>query len=101
MILTDQFKPIRQWASDRGIYTHGDAKTQMLKLNEEVGELSKAILDNNHKEVKDAIGDCVIVLTNLSELCDLTIEECVNEAFAVIKNRTGKMSNGTFVKDGF
>jgi hypothetical protein len=41
----------------------------------------------------------VVVLTNLAELCGLTIEECVESAYNVISKRTGKMKNGTFVKD--
>ena len=47
----------------------------------------------------DGIGDCVVVLTNLAELLDTSIEECVERAYAEIVNRTGKMENGTFVKD--
>lgn len=100
MKLTNEFTTIREWANKKGIYTHGDPKTQALKLGEEVGELSKAILNSNQSEIKDAIGDCVVVLTNLAELCNLNIEECINEAYSVIKNRTGKMQNGTFIKDG-
>ena len=68
MQLDDEFQPIRDWADQRGIYQKGDMKTQYLKLLEEVGELSKAILQDNKEEVIDAIGDCVVVLTNLSEL---------------------------------
>lgn len=64
----DEFQPIRDWAEKRGIYQKGDMKTQYLKLLEEVGELSKAILKDDKEEVIDAIGDCVVVLTNLSEL---------------------------------
>jgi hypothetical protein len=64
----DEFQPIRDWAEKRGIYKKGDVKTQYLKLLEEVGELSKAILQNDKEEVIDAIGDCVVVLTNLAEL---------------------------------
>ncbi len=41
----------------------------------------------------------VVVLTNLAELCDMTIEECVESANDVISKRTGKMKNGTLVKD--
>ena len=41
----------------------------------------------------------VVVLTNLAELCDLSIEECVEEAYEVISKRAGKMVNGTFVKN--
>ena len=136
MLLTNEFDTVRQWAFDRGIYQSGDVKTQIIKLQEEVGELAKAILANNRDEVVDAIGDCVIVLTNLAGLaehhfCDrcitcrgiggeisdqadelglrswikcndcgnLSIETCINKAFDEVKNRSGVMNNGTFVKD--
>jgi hypothetical protein len=48
---------------------------------------------------KRQIGDCVVVLTNLAALKGYTIEECINSAYSVIAKRTGKMVNGTFVKD--
>ena len=94
-----QFDLIREWAEQRGLYAKGDPKTQALKLVEEVGETCRAILKNNKEDVIDGIGDCVVVLTNLAELIDTPIEECVDRAWNEIKNRTGKMSNGTFKKD--
>ena len=93
------FDMIRDWAEDKGIYEHGDPKTQYLKLMEEAGEVGRAILKEDLPEIKDGIGDMVVVLTNLAELCGLTIEECVESAYDVISKRTGKMKNGTFVKD--
>jgi NTP pyrophosphatase (non-canonical NTP hydrolase) len=66
---------------------------------EEAGELGRAILKDNEGEQLDAIGDMVVVLTNLAELLGLSIEECVESAYDVISKRTGKMINGTFVKD--
>jgi len=125
MELTNEFEPIRKWADDRGIFEKGDIKTQYIKLLEEVGELGKSILKNDESEFIDAIGDCVIVLTNLTELgnkvfgkehyedvagdggsrqlifenSENTIEQCINSAYSVIVNRTGKMENGTFKKD--
>ena len=99
MKLDIQFQPIRDWADNKGIYTEGDSKTQVIKLFEEVGELSKAILENNKEEISDAIGDSVIVLTNLAHLCNLTIEQCIEDAYDEIKDRTGKMQNGTFIKN--
>lgn len=105
MKLTNEFDPIRDWAKEKGIYLKGDSKTQTIKLFEESGELSKAILNNNLPEIIDAIGDCVVVLTNLAELVSkeynesINIEYCINSAYEVIKNRTGKMNNGTFIKD--
>lgn len=89
---------IRQWADERGIYRNGDAKTQFIKLQEETGELARAILKNNREELIDAIGDAVVVLTNLAALEGLKIEDCVVAAYDVIKSRQGSMINGTFVK---
>jgi len=126
MKLTNEFESVREWAEERGLYEKGDTKTQFLKLIEEVGELGKALLKKDVEETKDAIGDIIIVLTNLTELAnkdifkkgyyldiagdggsrmyltedgDVTIEDCINSAYQVIKNRTGKMNNGTFVKE--
>jgi NTP pyrophosphatase (non-canonical NTP hydrolase) len=94
-----QFDLIREWANERGLYEHGDPKTQSLKLVEEVGEICRATLKEDHDEVIDGIGDCVVVLTNLAELHGVSIEECIASAYGVISKRTGKMVNGTFKKD--
>jgi NTP pyrophosphatase (non-canonical NTP hydrolase) len=93
------FENIRQWASDRGLYEKGDSKTQLIKLQEEMGELAKATLEKDQPEIIDAIGDMVVVLTNLAHLNNVNIETCIAEAYNVISKRTGKMVNGTFVKD--
>ena len=93
------FENIRQWAEDRGLYHEGDPKTQLIKLQEEIGELAKATLENDKPEIIDAIGDMVVVLTNLAHLNGVNIETCIAEAYNVISKRTGKMVNGTFVKD--
>lgn len=66
--LTNEFEPIRNWAKERNLYEKGDVKTQLIKLLEEQGELARAILKNDREEFIDAIGDCVVVLTNLTEL---------------------------------
>ena len=95
----DVFNDIRNWADERGLYDKGDAKTQYLKLMEEAGELGRALLKDDIEQQIDAIGDMVVVLTNLSELIDVPIEECIESAYEVISKRTGKMINGTFVKD--
>tara|TARA_R110002110_G_scaffold107847_10_gene269748 strand:- start:655 stop:984 length:330 start_codon:yes stop_codon:yes gene_type:complete len=107
MNLKNEFKPIRDWAEEKGIYQKGDLKTQYLKLQEESGELAKAILNNDLPEIIDAIGDCVVVLTSIAELTNkdlnlenkIDIEHCINSAYNVIAKRKGKMINGTFVKE--
>jgi len=90
---------IRVWAKEKGIYDKGDSKTQYVKLMEEAGELAKALLKDDKPEIIDAIGDMVVVLTNLAKLENLLIEDCVVSAYDVIKNRKGKMIGGTFVKE--
>jgi NTP pyrophosphatase (non-canonical NTP hydrolase) len=93
------FDLIREWAEHRGIYDEGDQKTQYVKLMEEAGEVGRAILKDDLPEIKDGIGDMVVVLTNLAELSGLTIEECIESAYETIAKRKGKMINGTFVKN--
>ena len=93
------FDNIREWARERGIYEKGNSHTQYVKLQEEAGELAKALLNNDRYEIKDAIGDMVVVLTNLAHLEKLNIEDCIDAAYKTISKRTGKMINGTFVKD--
>ena len=95
----DKFQLIRDWANERGLYRKGDTKTQYLKLMEEAGELGRAILKDDQPEFVDAIGDMVVVLTNLAHLGNTSIEACIDSAYEVISKRTGKMVNGTFVKD--
>lgn len=109
MKLINEFEPIREWAEEKGIYEKGDLKTQVLKLHEEAGELSKAVLNNDEFEIIDAIGDCAVVLTSIAELADkhfrggtvapITIEYAINSAYTVINKRKGKMVNGTFIKE--
>jgi NTP pyrophosphatase (non-canonical NTP hydrolase) len=99
MKLTNEFEPIREWAENKGIYDKGDAKTQFIKLSEEMGELAMSLLKNDELEFKDAIGDCVVVLTNLAKLKGYDIEQCINGSYDVIAKRKGQMINGTFVKE--
>ena len=93
-----KFDLIRQWAKERGIYDKGNSHTQYVKLMEEAGELAQALLKKDAYEVKDAIGDMVVVLTNLAALEGMQIENCIDAAYNEIANRKGKMINGTFVK---
>jgi len=93
------FDKIRDWAENRGLYKHGDPMVQYVKLQEEAGELAKALIKDDQPEVIDAIGDMVVVLTNLAHQRGVHIETCISTAYEVINKRTGKMINGTFVKD--
>jgi len=99
MKLNNEFKTIRQWANNKGIYKKGDIKTQYIKLQEEAGELAKAIINNDNDEIIDAIGDCVIVLTSIAYFNNCKIEKCINDAYKVVNKRKGQMINGSFVKN--
>jgi len=94
-----RFDLIRIWAEDRGLYDKGNSHTQYVKLQEEAGELAQAILKQDKPEIQDAIGDMVVVLTNLAHLEGFTIEDCIDSAYTEISMRKGKMLNGTFVKE--
>ena len=96
---TNYFPLIREWATERGLYKKGNPSTQYVKLQEEAGELAKAILQDDQPEVIDAIGDMVVVLTNLAHLRGVTIEKCIESAYNEIKDRKGSMKGGTFVKE--
>ena len=89
----------KQWSENRGILTNGKASTQCLKLVSEVGELADNIAKG--RDVRDDIGDCLVVLCNLSYLSDTTLQECWNLAYNEIKDRKGYLNaNGTFIKEG-
>jgi len=98
-INTEVFNQIREWGFQKGILKDGDTKTQLIKLYEETGELSEAVLKNNKNDIIDAVGDIIVVLTNFAELQGVSIEDCIQSAYNEISNRTGRMINGTFVKD--
>ena len=93
------FDDIRLWAFERGIFNKGDVKTQYVKLQEESGEVARAIIKGDSAELKDGIGDMVVVLTNLAHLAGFEIEDCIQSAYDVINKRQGKMVNGSFVKN--
>ena len=49
--------------------------------------------------LKDAIGDTLVTIIVLAHQLDLDVTECLSIAYEEIKNRKGKMVNGTFVKE--
>jgi NTP pyrophosphatase (non-canonical NTP hydrolase) len=92
-------KEISDWAFERGLLNPEFAPKQFVKLSEEVGELASAILKGNKEEQKDALGDIRVVINILADQLGFDIDECEESAYQVIKNRTGKTINGSFIKD--
>ena len=95
------FDNIREWAHVRNITIGCTVRDQFLKLTEEVGELAQAIAkdDDSSTDFVDAIGDCVVVLTILADQYGTTIERCIEHAWNEIKDRKGRVINGTWVKE--
>lgn len=86
-----------QWSDDRGILKNGKAITQALKLVSEVGEMCDNLIKG--KDIRDDIGDCQVVLTNLAKLKNTSLLECWELAYNDIKDRKGFLNaGGTFIK---
>lgn len=89
---------IKQWAIDRNLHT-GDARVQMCKTMEELGELASGINKGNKELQKDSIGDVVVTLICISLQLGLDFDECLEISYNEIKDRKGKLINGVFVKE--
>lgn len=106
---------VLDWAKEKGILDKATPLTQWSKTEEEVAETREALfaLQNNlltyvnskgeekhtATEVKDGLGDVFVTLLIECELVNLNPLDCLEEAYNIISKRTGKMIDGTFVKD--
>ncbi len=90
---------IQNWAWDRNLIDGSTPNAQMLKLMEEVGELAGGVCKDKAAVIKDSIGDVFVVLTIVAAQMGWSIEECVQAAYAEIKDRKGRMVQGVFVKE--
>ncbi len=88
---------IRQWHHDRNLIDGATDKDQVCKLIQEVGELSSSVCEGN--DIKDDIGDIIVVLINIAERNNVTIAECLDQAYNDIKDRKGTMVDGIFIKE--
>ena len=89
---------VEQWVIDRNLHTQ-DPKVQMCKTMEELGELAKAINKGDKEKQMDGVGDTVVTLICISEQLGLKFNDCLDYAYNEIKDRKGKLVNGTFVKE--
>ena len=93
------FRDIEKWHEDRLLNV---AEAQLVKVMEEVGELAKELAHGAKDEVAimDAIGDSMIALIGVANVLGLESWKCLEYAWVLVKNRTGKTTNGHFIKDG-
>lgn len=87
------------WAEQKGILKNGTPIAQCQKTIEEVVELHEAIMYNDRKEIIDALGYILVTIIIQAEMQGVKLEDCLQSAYNVISNRTGKMIDGQFVKD--
>ncbi|WMM95588.1 transcriptional repressor [Roseobacter phage CRP-143] len=87
------------WAGARGILANSSPTVQFAKLVSEVGELADNIAKG--RDVKDDIGDCMVVLAIIAAFYNTTLNECARTAWEDIKDRKGYLnSDGIFIKEG-
>jgi len=96
--LVDLINKVVEWHEDRNLIDGATDKDQVLKLMQEVGELSDNVC--KQQDIKDDIGDMMVVLINIMVRNNLTMKECLSVAYNDIKDRKGKMIDGVFVKNG-
>ena len=86
-----------RWHYDRNLIEGSSDKDQVLKLAQELGELSDSVCKG--KDVKDDIGDMLVVMLNIAERNGVILAECLQKAWDDIKDRKGRMVDGIFVKE--
>lgn len=100
---TELIDKVNDWADKRSL-KQADPKIQWMRVTEEVGEIRDVLLKPTkftepQAALKDAIGDTLVTIIVLAHQLDLDVTECLSIAYEEIKNRKGKMVNGTFVKE--
>lgn len=97
--MKDLIAQVQDWGRERGLHKT-DPLVQYTKLVEEVAELGAAIVAEDYIEQEDAVGDILVVLTNLCMELDISdIEDCYWAAYQEIKDRKGVTLNGKFIKE--
>lgn len=100
---SDLITKINHWADKRSL-KQADPNIQWMRITEEVGEIRDVLLKPTkftepQAALKDAIGDTLVTIIVLAHQLDLDVTECLGIAYEEIKNRKGRMVNGTFVKE--
>ena len=87
------------WAENKGILFEENHPKQLMKVFEELGELSGAILKRNRIEEEDAFGDLLVTVIILAKQRDIDLQSELENAYITIKDRVGKTIDGTFIKN--
>ena len=90
-----EFQQVREWGEKRGI-SGASPDVQFQRFLQEATEIHKAMIEGDTHEFKDSIGDTIVTLIMLADTCDINAEDCLEQAFGVIKLRKGLNKNGSF-----
>lgn len=87
-----------EWFEQKGLK---DPVMQMVKVQEEVGELAHQISRNklHDPETEDALGDIFVTIIGMCHHLHYHPAHALGVAYNEIKNRKGKVVEGSFVKD--
>lgn len=97
--MNNLIKQVEQWSIDKGLHKSNSAQ-QALKTLEEMGKVAAALCRNDIDELRDGIGDVIVTLVILAQQNNMTLYECLEQAYEEIKDRTGVMSkDGSFIKE--
>lgn len=97
--LDQLIKQVEQWSIDKGL-DKGNSFVQFSKQVEETGEVAAALCRDNTDALRDGIGDVVVTLVILAQQNNMTLQECLEQAYGEIKDRKGAMSkDGSFIKE--
>lgn len=101
MTFEELHEAIIQWANDRNMIKQDKltALSQLAKVTEEHGELSAGINKKDEKEIKDSLGDSLVTLIILAQDLNFDLLDCLNSAYNVIKDRKGKVIDGSYIKE--
>ena len=87
------------WSKERMIDSYDSRFIQLAKVMEELGELSKAMIEDDFNGIVDALGDVNVTLIVLANQMELLLSDCLEVAYDEIKNRKGVLKNGSFIKN--
>ena len=90
---------VKAWAEERNLIDGSTPERQLVKLQEEMDELTEAIEQGDVEGAVDAIGDTAVVLRIIAAQLEVPWYACLESAWIEIKDRKGKMVDGLFVKE--
>jgi len=97
MTTDELINAVLDWGEEHDLH---DPKAQLNKVIEEVGEIAHEVSRNRYGEdFADAIGDSLVTIIILAGIAGQDPRSCLLEAYNTIKDRKGKTTNGTFVRE--